>query len=266
MQVQHHSQFGTEIASRARKGSVSDAINSPMLAARAMSTVQPVGAQGKLIDAAVISNRMGHAINRLLTVRTEALENATATNRFNRSTLAQDVEAFLDLLRKWITARQMPCAFIWSREIGKARTEHLHLGFHLQSRFDALFADQCVRWFGEDKSPKLKAKKVLAESQHGVWQIKASERGNSSGTRIAIYLGKDEPDTLSSAWRKLKPNLQKRCPVHPVTPGLIVGLGRNIYRHGTSRNISPTSAAGKAILMLASNAERLISDHSQLPY
>ena len=131
--------------------------------------VQPVGTQGKLIDAAVISNRIGHPINRLLTVRTEALENATTTtNRFNRSTLAQDVEAFLDLLRKWITARQMPCAFIWSREIGKARTEHLHLGFHLQPQFDAPFADQCVRWFGEDKAPKLKAKNVLAESQHGV--------------------------------------------------------------------------------------------------
>lgn len=250
------------------KGSVSDALRSLRLRVvpRARSMLQPTGTQGKLIDAAVIANRQGTPINRLLTVRTEALENAEANNRFNRSTLAQDVEAFLVLFRKWVVARGIPSVFIWSREIGRARAEHLHLGFHLRPDQNGQLTNQCVRWFGEAKAEKTKGKNVIAESCNGVWQIKASMRGDSSGTRIAVYLGKDEPDTITGAWGKCRMNDQKRCSVHPVTAGLIIGLDRNIYRHGTSRNISPTSAAGKAVLSLASDAERLITDLNALPY
>ena len=120
MQHQRIAHFGTETALRARKGSVPAALQSAICKT---SMLQPVGTQGRLIDAAVIAAQHGAPINRLLTVRTMALENTDVKSRFGRTTLAEDVHAFLELLRKWLVAHGVRGVFIWAREWGHTGVE-----------------------------------------------------------------------------------------------------------------------------------------------
>lgn len=263
MQHQRIAHFRTETALRARKGSVPSVLQSTVCKA---SMLQPVGTQGRLIDAAVIAGRQGTPINRLLTVRTMALENTDVQNRFGRKTLAEDVQAFLELLRKWLVAHSVRCVFIWAREWGRTHGEHLHIGLHIGDDLDGLFAEQCARWFGEQAKIKSPAKAVVAESVLGVWQVKHCLRDGKTGPQIAAYIGKDEPEFTSTAWGKRKPNFEKRNCRHTETEGLILGLPRHIYRHGTSRNISPTSPMGKAILAVTTDKERLIGIFERLPF
>ena len=230
------------------------------------SLLQPFGTQAKLIDAAVIAEHQGRPINRLLTVRTMALENADVENRFNRRTLAEDVQDYCELLRKWLIAHEGRCAFIWAREWGENHGEHLHIGFHLGDERNSDFAAQCERWFAEPAKLKAPAQAVIAESIKGVWNLKHCQRDGKSGTAIAAYLGKDEPEFRVTAWGKRTPNTEKRDCKHTEKPGLIIGLQRNVYRHGVSKNISPSSAVGKAILARATNEERLIDVFDRLPY
>ena len=248
---------------RARKGSVIAALQSSICKA---SMLQPIGTQARLIDAAVIAERQGTPINRLLTVRTMALENMNVQSRFGRTTLAEDVQAFLELLRKWLIAHGIRCIFIWAREWGHTHGEHLHIGFHLGDELDSSFTEQCVRWFGEQAKVKSPAKTVVAESVLGVWQVKHCLRGDKTGPQIAAYIGKDEPEFTCTAWGKRKPNFEKRNCRHTETAGLIIGLPRHIYRHGTSRNISPASPTGKAILALTTDEARLIGVFERLPF
>ena len=263
MQHQGIAQFGMEVPSRARKGCVN--AGSPSALSKA-SFLQPVGTQGRLIDAAVIAARQGTPINRLLTARTMALENMDVQSRFGRTTLAEDVQAFLELLRKWLVAHGDCCCFIWAREWGRIHGEHLHLGLHLVDDLDRSFTDQCARWFGEQAKAASPAKGVVAESVLGVWQVKHCLRRDETGPQIAAYLGKDEPEFNVTAWGKRKPNLEKRDCRHTEAEGLIIGLPRHTYRHGTSRNISPTSPSGRAVLAHATDAERLIGVYERLPY
>lgn len=263
MQHQRIAHFRTETALRARKGSVTAALHTTICRA---SMLQPVGTQGRLIDAAVIAERQGAPINRLLTVRTMALENTEVKSRFGRTTLSEDVQAYLELLRKWLVAHGVHCVFIWAREWGYTHGEHLHIGFHLGDDLDPAFAEQCARWFGEKAKVKAPAKAVVAESILGVWQIKHCLRGGNTGPQIAAYIGKDEPEFMLTAWGKKRPNLEKRNCWHTETEGLIIGLPRHTYRHGTSRNISPTSPTGKSILALATDEERLIGIFERLPF
>ena len=263
MQHQRIAHFSTETALRPRKGFVTAALQSTTCKT---SILQPVGTQGRLIDAAVIAARRGTPINRLLTVRTMALENMDVRSRFGRTTLAEDVHAFLELLRKWLVAHGVRGVFIWAREWGHTHGEHLHIGFHLVNDLDTAFAEQCARWFGEQAKEKSPTKAIIAESVLGVWQVKHCLRGGTTGPQIAAYIGKDEPEFMLTAWGKRKPNSEKRNCRHTETEGLIIGLPRHIYRHGTSRNISPTSPTGKAILAVATDEERLIGVFERLPF
>ena len=263
MQHQRITHFSTEVGLHAPKGTVTAA---PWPGICKVSLLQPIGAQGRLIDAAVIAERLGRPINRLLTARTMVLENAAAKNRFGRTTLAEDVQAFLELLRKWLVAHGVLGVFIWAREWGHTHGEHLHIGFHLVDKLNTAFAEQCARWFGEQAKVKSPTKAVVSESVLGVWQVKHCLRGGKTGPQIAAYIGKDEPEFIYTAWGKRRPNPEKRNCWHSETEGLIIGLPRNIYRHGTSRNISPTSSSGKAILALATEEERLIGVVERLPF
>jgi hypothetical protein len=195
-----------------------------------------------------------------------ALENMDAQSRFNRRTLAEDVQDYCELLRKWLIAHEGGCAFIWAREWSATHGEHLHVGFNLGEGQNTPFAHQCERWFGEPEKSKAPARAVIAESINGIWNLKHCQRGGKSGTDIAAYLGKDEPEFKVSAWGNRKPNTEKRDCKHTPKAGLITGLPRHTYRHGVSKNISPSSAAGQAILARATNEERLIGVFDRLPY
>ena len=265
MQHQRIAYFSTETALRALKGSVTAVTAAPHSAICKASMLHPVGTQGRLIDAAVIAEQQGTPINRLLTVRTMALD-TDIQSRFGRKALAEHVQAFLELLRKWLVAHGVRCVFIWAREWGHTHGEHLHIGFHLCDDLDSSFTDQCARWFREQAKVKSPAKAVVAESVLGVWQVKHCLRGGKTGPQIAAYIGKDEPEFTCTAWGKRKPNFEKRNCRHTETEGLIIGLPRNIYRYGTSRNISPTSPTGKAILALTTDEERLIGVFERLPF
>ena len=263
MQHQRIAHYRTETPLRVRKGSVTAALQSTVCKA---SMLQPVGTQGRLIDAAMIAERQRTPINRLLTVRTMALENTDVQSRFGRKTLAEDVQAFLELLRKWLVGHGIQCVFIWARECGHTHGEHLHIGLHLSDDLNDSFAEQCASWFGEQAKVKSPAKAVVAESVLGVWQVKHCLRDGKTGPQIAAYIGKDEPEFTCTAWGKRKPNFEKRNCRHTETEGLIIGLPRHIYRHGTSRNISPTSPKGKVILALMTDEERLIEVFERLPF
>ena len=149
---------------------------------------------------------------------------------------------------------------------GHTHGEHLHIGLHITDDLDTAFANQCARWFGEKAKPKAAAKAVVAESVQGIWQIKHCLRDGKSGPQIAAYIGKDEPEFTATAWGKRKQNAEKRNCWYSETEGPIIGLPRHAYRHGTSRNISPMSPTGKAILTFATDAERLIGAFERLPF
>ena len=147
-----------------------------------------------------------------------------------------------------------------------ASKEHLHIGLHLTDDRDRAFTEQCAKWFGDRVKEKSPAKDVVAESFGGAWQVKHCLKGGKTGPQIAAYLGKDEPEFTYTAWGKRKPNLEKRNSRHSASAGQITGLQRHTYRHGTSRNISPTSSSGKAILALATDEERMIGTFERLPF
>lgn len=228
--------------------------------------LQPVGTQARLIDAAVIASYNGQPINTLLTIRTMALEGMEPRNRFNRRTLAQDVRDFCELLRKWLIARQGTHAFIWAREWSRTHGEHLHVGLHLGEGHTPALAAQCAKWFNDLPKPQAPAKAVIAESVSGIWNLKRCIKNGTTGTWIASYLGKDEPEFRVTSWGKTKRNTEKRDCRHSPKKGPIVGLPRHSYRHGVSKNISPASPAGKAILTKVPNEERLIGICDQIPY
>jgi len=234
---------------------------------RKTSTGLSPGTQAKLIDAAVIAQRTGRPINRLTTIRTEMLVGLSVGGVFLGDHEADAVKNFIELLRKWNTGRAIPWACIWSRERGEKIGSHLHLATHSDDSHDQAYCNQMAAWTGEKMAVrKSHDKGVIAISEHQSWQVKHCTRQNLSGVDIAIYLSKDEPNTVPGAYGKTPLNKKKRMMIHEVGCGYIEGLIAHEYRHGISKGLAPTSQAGRRILATVSDDERKIGIFDWLPY
>ena len=226
----------------------------------------PKGAQGQLIDAAILAEKLGLPINRLTTIRTEILSRSSA-GVFAGKHEADGVACLLELMRKWHVNRGIPWTCIWSREFGKDVGGHIHIGTHQSDEHTEGFINQMPHWTGEARIFLEKHKPDrIGISKNDAWLVQCCRRQGNSGTDTASYLGKDEPSRIVSAWRTERDNSAKRVTRHPCSGGFVEGTHRVAYRHGTSRNIAPAAPASRKILATVSDKERLIVNLDWLPY
>ncbi|MCU9850617.1 hypothetical protein OEZ60_21860 [Defluviimonas sp. WL0024] len=185
--------------------------------------------------------RIGVPLNRLLTVRTNALRLMGTGGVFRRATMADSVRDFLELNRKWFQHRGIPWAAVWVREYSKSIGEHFHMQYHQVAELDREYLAQLEEWTDELLNMGPFGSDVVGQSVENSWQVKRCRRGNQSGPSVARYLGKAEPNEITTGWGKVKPNERKLSRKHGGGLGLIDGAGQKEYRWGTSRNIGPAA-------------------------
>jgi hypothetical protein len=259
LNIQNTTQFSSTPLILPAKGSVS-------VLQRKTTTYLPRGAQGQLIDAAVLAEKLGHPINQVTTIRTEILSRSSV-GVFASKHEADGVSGLLELMRKWHIKRSIPWVCIWSREVGQIVGGHIHIGTHQSKEHIEGYIDQLPHWTGEDRIFLEKHKPGdIGFSENGSWLVQCCMRKGESGTDVAAYLGKDEQGRTVTGWGVERINASKRTFTHPCHGGYVEGTSRTAYRHGTSRNIAPLTAKGRKALETISDSERLISDLSWLPY
>jgi len=110
----------------------------------------PVGAQARLIRAAMFSEKIGYPLNTLLTINAAHLQRMSSDGVFGVGHLWDGMQNFIELARKWPEKRGVPWVAIWSREHAGGKHgqsgEHWHIGLHLPRRMHADFAEQVARW------------------------------------------------------------------------------------------------------------------------
>lgn len=233
---------------------------------RKATTHLPRGAQGQLIDAAILAKKLDHPINQTTTIRTEILSRSSG-GVFAGKHEANGVSGLLELMRKWHIKRDIPWACIWSREVGKTVGGHIHIGTHQSKAHIEEYIDQLQHWTGENRIFLAKHKPGdIGFSEKGSWLVQCCMRKGESGADVAAYLGKDEQGWTVTGCGVERMNASKRTLTHPCHGGHVEGTSRTAYRHGTSRNIAPLTAKGRKALESISDSERLISDLSWLPY
>ena len=79
----------------------------------------PVGTQARLMQAALFSQSLGHPINALLTINAAHLQRIGEGGVFSVGTLWDGLQALHELVRKWLSARNVVWAVIWSREYAR---------------------------------------------------------------------------------------------------------------------------------------------------
>jgi hypothetical protein len=214
-----------------------------------------------------LAEKWGYPINRVTTIRTEILSQSSS-GVFAGKHQADGVACLLELMRKWYVKRGIPWACIWSREVGDDIGGHAHIGTHQSEGHTETFIDQMAGWTGEARVfLKQHRSANLGHSERQSWLVQCCTRKGQSGPDLAAYLGKDEPSHILTGWRVKRDNTSKRVLVHPCKGGLVEGTTGAAYRHGTSKNIAPSTAIGRKALDEMSDERRLIRpDLSWLPY
>ena len=259
MNIQNTTTFPSIKPKKRSKGDVSSGN-------RKSSQYLPIGAQAQLIDAALLAERMRSPINRFTTIRTEALR-AVGSGLFADKHEADAIKMLLELMRHWHKDRGIPWACIWSREVGDRIGGHLHIGTHLTDIHTDAYSAQMALWTDEVQVSLNKHRPdEIGISEHRNWLVQCCLRQGRSGPDVGAYLGKDVQTWTLTGWRKEKFNKDKRVFKYDCPGGLVEGTSRTAYRHGTSRNISPASAAGRKALATICDADRLISNLDWLPY
>ncbi len=193
-----------------------------------------------MIDAATLSNFLDTPINRLLTIRTAAMRMGEGTGGILRDNDAAGcVKDILDRIARWCKYRSTPVANIWVREFCPHNQEHLHMGYYMPSRHDEDFANQLASWLDEDYLFSAgDTKEDVAMSVHDNWNIRRCLRGGTTGTTIAAYLGKSEPNEYLDGWGKQQKNSLKASAKYKVAGvGPIEGTVKYLYRWGRSQRI-----------------------------
>jgi hypothetical protein len=195
------------------------------------------------MNAALLAEKIDAPINRLLTVRTNAMRLTGGGGIFRLGTQAECIRLFLDKNLRWMKYRSVPTANIWSREYSPHPGEHFHLGYHLPDELDDAFVRQIADWLDEDVSEWETGGELVAQSDHDNWQIKRCIRGSTTGKTIATYITKAEPNVIVSAWGKVAENERKpyrKGRNSSGGEGPIEGNGKHAYRWGTSTLIGRT--------------------------
>ena len=194
-----------------------------------------------MIEAAELAQYMGYPINRLLTVRTTAMRNTGEGGIFRIGTQAECIKGFLEKSRHWMGYRGIPVANIWVREYSTHHGEHFHMAYHQQDEHDAEYAVQLAEWTEEPMNDDDGLDgRTVARSIYGAWDIQRCVKGDTTGTRIAAYLGKAEPSQIITGWGKIKINTSKPRRGHKGGTGPIKGNGKHAFRWGTSRSLGRT--------------------------
>jgi hypothetical protein len=177
------------------------------------------------------------------------------------------VKSLLELNRKWHIKRGISWACVWAREYGPDTGGHFHMGTHLIDDNTDDYIAQMAVWTGEAhiNIPKHRPDEIGISADRN-WLVQCCIRRGESGTDVAAYLGKDEPTRIVTAWRVERDNKDKRVTKHKCLGGPVEGTVGAAYRHGTSRNIAPNSAAGRKAIATFSDIERRIKDLDWLPY
>ena len=204
------------------------------------SLVLPVGSQQKAVQAAKLAKEIGAPINRLLTIRTQAMRDTANGGIFRLGTQPECVRIFLDKHLRWMKHRNVPVAYIWSREYSRHPREHFHMGYHQVDDLDADYIEQIAAWCEEEIKEQGSNDATVAQSVFGSWNIRRCIKGGTSGTNIAAYLTKAEPNEITTKWGKVKPNNHKPRQSHHGGDGPIEGNGKHAYRWGTSTLIGRT--------------------------
>jgi len=200
----------------------------------------PAGTQKQMVLAASLAEANGYPINRLLTIRTAGMRLSGGGGIFRNGTQPECIRDFLDKNIRWLSYRSIPVANIWVREYSDYHHEHFHFGYHMPAEYDEAFAQQIAAWLDEGIEPPDDDASTVAMSEDGSWNIRRDVRGNTTGQNIAAYLGKSEPNEITTGWGKTKRNERKHRRRVRGGLGPIEGTSKHHYRWGTSTLIGRT--------------------------
>jgi hypothetical protein len=189
--------------------------NSRPLTRYTLTKELPVGTQARMMRAAVFSQTLGYPVNALLTINAAHLQRMGEGGVFGLGHLWDGFQVQLELLRKWVRARDVVWAVIWVREwsrngINGQAGEHWHIGLHLPKRFHPALAKQVVEWTGEGLSTISPTARVSAVSEHRAWHL-GVKHGRGGPEDLAAYLGKAEPSTIRRYGRRVPNRYKPRC-------------------------------------------------------
>jgi hypothetical protein len=193
-----------------------------------------------MIDAAELADLEGAPICRLLTIRTSGMRLSGDGGILRDNDAAGSVIDFLNRHARWCRLRGIPVVNIWVREFCTHHREHLHIGYHMPSHYDADYAAQLALWLDEDIGPHDGKDRTVFKSELGSWLVARCVKGGSSGHHIAAYLGKAEPNDYLTAWGKAKRNHLKQRRRCKGGEGPIEGTSKHHYRWGTSLAVGRT--------------------------
>jgi len=148
----------------------------------------------------------------LLTINAAHLQRIGEGGIFALGHLWDGFQILLELVRKWVTARSITWAVIWSREwsrkgLNGQAGEHWHIALHLPKHLHADFVKQVAEWTGEGIGAVSPSARVSAVSERGAWHLGA-HHGRGGPENLAAYLGKAEPSTIKRYGRRV-PNPHK---------------------------------------------------------
>jgi hypothetical protein len=200
----------------------------------------PVGAQARLIRAAMFSEKIGYPLNTLLTINAAHLQRMSSDGVFGVGHLWDGMQNFIELARKWPEKRGVPWVAIWSREHAGGKHgqsgEHWHIGLHLPRRTHADFAEQVARWtdapIGDTRGAN-----TIARSACYSWDLRTRAPAGRGPDNLAAYLGKAEPSWIRR-YGKTVPNKGKPRRDKNGGTGPIQGK-----RFGMSKSVDTTAQA-----------------------
>lgn len=139
------------------------------------------------------SSHIDAPINALLTINAAHLQRIDSDSVFHIGHLWDGYRGFHELLRKWLTHRDIVWACVWAREYTGGRNrhhgEHWHIALHLPQHHQNALAAQVANWTDEAIGAPDGKKKCIARSITGAWYLSRC-KGNAGE-----YLGKATPKT-----------------------------------------------------------------------
>lgn len=157
-----------------------------------------IGTQARFISVAARANSHGYPLNALLSVRWRSLFSDGDVHPLRAMNTPQRIRRLVELLRKWLTARNVPAHYIWVRETSDVG-EHWHIGLHCPPSERKALANYLAELLGEPCAPcprttaQGRTEGEVACSAFGSWHLAQDTHTERAGYFIAAYLGKGEP-------------------------------------------------------------------------
>ncbi|PTV94062.1 hypothetical protein C8J27_110113 [Rhodobacter aestuarii] len=158
----------------------------------------PIGTQRRFLEAARVAARLNHPLDTLLTLRWQSLFCAEDVNPLRCQHIPQRISYLMELLRKWMTRRDLPPFYIWVRESAGPAGEHWHLALHASEKYQRELAAYIAKITYESEADHVRAADKVTEGEFacgeiGSWHLARDTRKARQGYFLAAYLGKGEP-------------------------------------------------------------------------